>query len=228
MTELTMPNNTARRRYLPAAGRDVFLPFYDVLATLMGADSARSMLINQTELKPNERVLDIGCGTGTFATLIKQLHPGVDVVGLDPDPKALARAQRKARKAGIKLQLDRGFSDALPYQPASFDHVFSTFMFHHLHADQKLPTLREIRRVLKLRGRLHLLDFGGPDEAKGGLLGHLLHSHARLKDNSEETVLSTIRSAGFDGNVIARRSAVFGLAQAVYYEAVSRPTVVAG
>ena len=46
------------------------------------------------------RVLDIGCGTGTLAVLIKRSHPEVEVVGLDPDPKALARAQQKADRAG--------------------------------------------------------------------------------------------------------------------------------
>jgi ubiquinone/menaquinone biosynthesis C-methylase UbiE len=52
----------------------------------------------------------------------------VDVVGLDPDPKALARAKRKAERAGLSIPLDQGFADELPYENASFDRVFSTFM----------------------------------------------------------------------------------------------------
>jgi ubiquinone/menaquinone biosynthesis C-methylase UbiE len=84
------------------------------------------------------------------------------VVGLDPDPKALAIAKRKAQRAGLAIQLDQGFSDGLPYPDASFDRVFSSLMFHHLKAEEKAATLREVRRVLRPGGSLHLLDFGPP------------------------------------------------------------------
>ena len=80
------------RTYLPAAGRDWRLPLYDPFVKLLGGDAARRVLLDQAGLRPGQRVLDVGCGTGTLATLIKQLHPEVEVVGLDPDPKALARA----------------------------------------------------------------------------------------------------------------------------------------
>ena len=82
-------------------------------------------------------MLDIGCGTGSLVVLVKRLFPDVEVVGLDPDEKALARAARKARRVGASIQFDRGFSDALDYPDASFDRVFSSFMFHHLERDEK-------------------------------------------------------------------------------------------
>jgi len=43
------------------------------------------------------------------------LSSNVEVVGLDPDPKALARARRKGQRATLSIQLDQGFSDELPY-----------------------------------------------------------------------------------------------------------------
>src|SRR5215469_6148214 len=89
-----------RRAYLPAAGHDWALPFYDPFVKLLGADAARRTLLQQADLRPGNRVLDIGCGTGTFVELIKRVHPEVSVVGLDPDPKALARAKKKAARAG--------------------------------------------------------------------------------------------------------------------------------
>ena len=88
------------RTYLPAAGHDWSLPLYDPIVKLLGGDAARKALLEQAALRPGQRVLDVGCGTGTLATLIKQLYPDVEVVGLDPDPKALARARRKAARAG--------------------------------------------------------------------------------------------------------------------------------
>src|ERR671923_2521622 len=110
-----------QKTYLPAAGHDWLLPLYDPLVKLLGGAVARRTLLNHALIRSGHRVLDIGCGTGTLVVLIKRLHPDVDVVGLDPDPKALGRARRKAERASVPVQLDRGFSDALPYPDASVD-----------------------------------------------------------------------------------------------------------
>src|SRR6266478_2037249 len=122
------------RSYLPAAGHDWSLPLYDPMVKLLGGDAARAVLLDQAAVRPADRVLDIGCGTGTLAVLIKRRYPAVEVVGLDPDPRALARARRKAQRAALSIQLDRGFADELPYADGSFDRVFSSFMLHHLQA----------------------------------------------------------------------------------------------
>ncbi len=81
----------AERSFVPAAGHDWFLPFYDPIQRLMGGDAAKRQLIEQADLKPGWRVVDVGCGTGDLVLLIKTLYPNADVIGLDPDPKALAR-----------------------------------------------------------------------------------------------------------------------------------------
>jgi ubiquinone/menaquinone biosynthesis C-methylase UbiE len=122
----------SQRAYLPAAGRDLFLPLYDLIAKLLGADRARQTLFDLAPFHPGDRVLDIGCGTGTFATILKQRYPGIEITGLDPDAKALARARRKAEQAKVSVRFDQGFADSLPYPAMSFDLVFSSFMFHHL------------------------------------------------------------------------------------------------
>ncbi|MGH9558934.1 MAG: class I SAM-dependent methyltransferase, partial [Bryobacteraceae bacterium] len=91
------------------------MPLYDPIVKLLGGDKARRALLDQASVQPGQRVLDIGCGTGTFAVLIKSLYSDVEVIGLDPDPKALHRAARKADQAGLPIRFDRGSSDALPY-----------------------------------------------------------------------------------------------------------------
>ncbi len=210
----------SRRTYIPAAGHDRFLPFYDLMTKLMGADQARRALLDRAEIRPGHRVLDVGCGTGSLATLLKHLYPEVDVVGLDPDPKALARARRKAERAAVSLQFDQGFADALEYPAGFFDHVFSSYMFHHLHDDEKEKTLREICRVLKSGGHFHLLDFGGPESAVANPLSRLLHSHFRLKDNSEGRILTLMTETGFtDVKTVGHRAVLFGLARVAYYQA---------
>ena len=86
------------RPYLPAAGRDSLLWLYDPLTRLFGADKVFRSFLEQAELQADHSVLDVGCGTGTLAVLLKRLHPRIAVTGLDPDPRALARAT-KARFA---------------------------------------------------------------------------------------------------------------------------------
>ncbi len=209
-----------RRTYIPAAGRHWLLPLYDVMTKLMGADQARRALLDQAELRPGHRVLDIGCGTGSLVILLKRLFPEIDVIGLDPDPNALARARRKAERAAVSLQFDQGFADALEYPAGTFNHVFSSYMFHHLQDNEKEKTLREIRRVLKSGGCLHLLDFGGPESAVGSPLPRLLHSHHRLKDNSEGRILNLLRQAGFvNVKNAGHRTILLGLVRVAYYNA---------
>src|SRR5262249_10215837 len=132
----------SQREFLPAAGRDFFLPLYDPLVSLMGFDRARQELVSLANVEPGQHILDIGCGTGTLAVMLKRRYSGVHVVGLDPDPKALRRARIKARRATVSVQFDEGFADALLYKDASFDRVFSSFMFHHLAEHERARMLR--------------------------------------------------------------------------------------
>lgn len=186
----------AERPFLPAAGHDWLLPIYDPLTKLLKVDSARKALLDHAALQPHQRVLDVGCGTGSLAVLIKQRHPTVDVVALDPDPRALARAHRKARRAEVSITFDQGFAGALGYPDATFDRVFSSMMFHHLDPRERPEMLREIRRVLRPGGRLEFLDFAGPNSGGHGALGRLMHSNERLSDNDEGRILGLMSAAG--------------------------------
>jgi ubiquinone/menaquinone biosynthesis C-methylase UbiE len=219
MTTRTEAIPERRRSFLPAAGHDWFLPLYDPFVKLLGGDRARRVLLDQAAIRPSHHVLDLGCGTGTFVVLVKRLHPNVEVAGLDPDPKALARATRKAERKAVSIRFDQGFSDRLPYPDASFDRVFSSFVFHHLPSEEKEPTLREVRRVLKPGGSLHMLDFGGPENAHG-YVTRLIHSARRLQDNSEGRVLDLMKRAGF-AQVKSRGHRAMLLGRIAYYTAVA-------
>jgi ubiquinone/menaquinone biosynthesis C-methylase UbiE len=179
-----------QRTYIPAAGYDWLLPLYDVLGRLIGTEAAHRQLVDQADIEPGHHVLDIGCGTGNLTLLVKRLHPRAEVAGLDPDPKALARARKKAEERGFAVRFDRGFSDELPYAEASFDRVFSAFMLHHLALDAKEKTLREARRVLRSGGALYALDFRGTH----GIIAHLFH-HAHLAD--QHRIPALMQDAGF-------------------------------
>jgi len=210
----------SQREFNPAAGRDVFLPLYDPIVSLMGFDSARRGLISCANIEPGHRVLDIGCGTGTLLVKLKRQYGVAQVVGLDPDPKALRRARIKAARAAISVQLDQGFANELPYKRESFDCVFSSFMFHHLNKQERENMLREILRILKPGGSFHFVDFI-VDDASNGFFDRLFRSHAQMKDNSDERIRDLMSHAGFRNPVkVKEGNMLFGLLRTAYYQAV--------
>src|SRR5262249_43301212 len=110
-----MEPTRSQRRYLPAASHDFFLPAYDPIMRLLRFSRDLDRLIAQASLQPSHQVLDVGCGTGTLAVLIKRRFPSIEVTGIDPDPKALARASQKVARAGVTITFRQAFGDELPF-----------------------------------------------------------------------------------------------------------------
>ncbi|HET7287722.1 MAG TPA: class I SAM-dependent methyltransferase [Pyrinomonadaceae bacterium] len=197
----------------------MFLPVYDPLVNLMGFDRARQDLVSAAKIEPGHHILDIGCGTGTLVVKLKRQHPSAEVVGIDPDPKALRRARIKASRAAVSVQLDSGFADELPYKEASFDHAFSSFMFHHLEEQEREHMLREVLRVLKAGGSFHLLDFV-VDDASHGFFDRLFQAHARMKDNTNATILELMSRVGLTNAAkVKDGTMLFGLLRTAHYQA---------
>lgn len=210
---------SSERDFFPAAGHDLFLPVYDPLVNLMGFDRARQELISAANIEPGHHILDIGCGTGTLVVQLKRQYPSAQVVGIDPDPKALRRARIKAARAAVSVQFDAGFADELPYKEESFDHVLSSFMFHHLEEGERENMLREVLRVLKSGGSFHLLDFV-VDNASHGFFARLFQAHARMKDNLDATILELMSRVGLTNAVkVKEGSMLFGLLRTACYQA---------
>lgn len=91
-----MDHIQTEKKYIPALRYDWLTPFYDPLLQFMFREKTfKRQLIRQADLRPGQRVLDLGCGTATLTILIKQMHPDAEVVGLDGDEKALAMARGK-------------------------------------------------------------------------------------------------------------------------------------
>jgi ubiquinone/menaquinone biosynthesis C-methylase UbiE len=168
-------------------------------------------LIRQAQIKAGHRVLDLGCGTGTLTILIKHTHPQSDVVGLDGDPKILAIARAKAAKVGVEISLDHGMAFQMPYPDRSFDRVLSSLVLHHLTTENKQRTLREVFRVLRSSGELHVVDFGKPDTAWARLISRTMMRFEQAADNLKGVLPGMFSQAGFDGVAeTARYATVFG------------------
>jgi ubiquinone/menaquinone biosynthesis C-methylase UbiE len=174
----------ANEEYIPALSYRFLTPFYDFIQKYIVRDVRyKSMLIEQANIQPGQRVLDLGCGTGTLAIMAKQAQPLAEVSGLDADPDMLKVAKYKSAQLHVPVTFDVGFTNKLPYPDASFDRVLSSIMIHHLKTPDKWQTGKEVHRVLKPGGQLHIIDFGKPYTWYGKILGPFLHKFEEANDN---------------------------------------------
>lgn len=150
----------------------------------------RGKTLDLADLKPGESVLDIGCGTGTLAIAAKQrVGPTGRVYGVDASREMLARATRKATKAGAEVVFQTGLVERLPFPDGQFEAVLSTVMLHHLGRKARQQCADEVRRVLKPGGRVLAVDFVKPEQGKKGLLDHF-HHHGYIDPHDLSALLT--------------------------------------
>jgi ubiquinone/menaquinone biosynthesis C-methylase UbiE len=196
--------------YLPAAQRDALLPAYDLMSRALGVAKIHTTLVAEAELADGHRVLEIGSGTGNLTIRAKRSHPGADLIGVDPDPLASARAQRKLHgRNGIRF--DHGYAQKLPYYDGEFDRVLSSLMLHHLDSDAKSAAAAEVFRVLRPGGRLHLVDVDADVTEQDGRLARFFARGRHAAAHFGEPIPELLGAAGFDCTELStRRHPVIG------------------
>ena len=170
--------------FTPALGFHVLTPLYDrVVALTTRERTFKRALLDQAAIEHGHQVLDVGCGSGTLVIAAQRRQPGAQLSALDADRAVLAIAARKARHAGAEIVFDLGRSSALPYADERFDRVVSSLFFHHLSWGDKLLTAREMHRVLRPGGELHVADWG----RAGGLFSRTAFLAVQLLDGFDTT-----------------------------------------
>jgi SAM-dependent methyltransferase len=94
-----------------------------------------------------DRVLDIGCGTGTLA--VKAAQKGARVTGLDLSPAMLRLAEEKARAAGVEVHFKRGYAQSPPLDGEPFDAITATFALSEMSPDEAEMVVADMAARLK-------------------------------------------------------------------------------
>lgn len=147
------------RAFTPAAGRFTPMQFYDSGVAILTREAVwRRQILQLLRPRYGDTILDVGCGTGSLALLIKRAAPGAHVVGLDPDPEALSIARRKADAAGIEIEWRQGFArDAADC--GAFDKVVSSLVFHQVPVEEKKAGMEAMFAAAKAGGTICIADY---------------------------------------------------------------------
>lgn len=161
-------------------------------------------------VRPDERVLDVGCGTGAFAARLVARHPMQHVVGVDVSEGMLAEARRKLGHAPGAAFV-RAAADALPFDAAAFDIVVSASALHYF--PDPARALAEMHRVLRPGGRVVVLDWSRDFWWMALLDGALrLFDPAHGRTLSAGEVRALLVKAGFAAPAVERvRRSTWGL-----------------
>jgi ubiquinone/menaquinone biosynthesis C-methylase UbiE len=211
---MQLMNNKADN-YIPALSHDWLTPLYDsLIGWTMPEYAFKLRLIGQARIKSNQLVLDLGCGTGTLTRLIKRNYPDAMVIGIDGDERILGIAKRKANESQSRVTFQQAMAFQLPYVDASFHRALSSLVFHHLTRENKLRALKEMHRVLRVGGELHIADFGKPHNVLlrlASLPWRVFDSNKTTAENVNGLMPELIRVAGFvEVHESARYMTLFG------------------
>lgn len=147
-------------QYIPALGYSGLTPIYDLVLRIATRERAwRRRLLEQLRPLNGEAILDVGCGTGTFAILCKRQAPRARVVGLDPDRQVLAIAAEKARRAGLEVEWVHGYAHDAARYDGQFDKAVSSLLFHQVHSEDKRIGIEAMFSAVRFGGEIHIADY---------------------------------------------------------------------
>ncbi|MGW2216214.1 class I SAM-dependent methyltransferase [Nonomuraea sp. NPDC001684] len=136
----------SQQTFTPALGRLKFTRLYDPVVALTRERMWRSLVAMHVAPRPDDTIVDVGCGTGSQAMLLHRLEPRARIIGVDPDPETLAQARRKSRASGTAPEWRLGMGDALTglLGPGSADTAVSSLVLHQCPLPMKRAILASI------------------------------------------------------------------------------------
>lgn len=208
---------------VPTRGRtlDHAAALYDFIEPIFMA--GRQAEYNRTicallDIKPSDRVLDLGCGTGVLTRCISlqlSAQEGGSAVGIDAAAKMVAVARKKRASATCRFQT--AAAEELPFENESFDAVVSSLFFHHIDRELKARACAEAFRVLKPAGRLVVADMHTPTTLFGRIISYAarwLLLQPEISENIRGVLPLAMQQVGFPAPAL---HAVYGGYIAVFF-----------
>ena len=161
----------------------------------------RELSLTHMAIQPDDRILDIGCGTGSLTLLAARLlGPEGSIIGIDAAPKMITIACRKASQQGSAARFRAAVAESLPFTDGEFSLVVNSMFCHHVDLALKRAAFGEMFRVLAPGGRLLTADIDRPTTPLGwltGWIGRWLLLQPELADNLRGLLPGLMRQAGF-------------------------------
>ena len=121
------------------------------------ADALVDLLHSDTAYPNGSTVLEAGCGVGAQTVTLARRSPGARIVSVDIAADSLAAARAKVEAAGLSnVSFQQADIFALPFEPASFDHVFVCFVLEHL--SRPLEALERLKPLVKPGGTVTVIE----------------------------------------------------------------------
>lgn len=173
----------------------------------------REKTMDYMDVAPADRVLDVGCGTGSLTVLVaRRLQPPGEAVGIDAAPRMIRIAREKAVREGVPASFRVMVAERLDFPDGHFDVVVNSMFCHHVDRELKQRAFAEMFRVLRPGGTLVTADIDRPTTAMGWLTGwggRWLLLQPELEDNLRGMLPALMAEAGFRS--LEQRDHLFGL-----------------
>jgi len=140
----------------------------DIASLHPGGRKATKTLLDSLEVVADDKLLDVGCGTGRDLVELVQ-DKRCRAVGIDRSEKMVRMAQKRVKKQNMqdRITILKGDIQNLPFTNSCFDIVYSQSVL--LQVD-KIRAIEELARVLKTGGRYGSLEFAWSDESDKSLM----------------------------------------------------------
>lgn len=178
---------------------------YDAFFIVMMRDASwQAPLLAAVAPEANSRILNFGLGSVSTAKILATRFPEAKIIGADPNPKAVEKARRIIARDNIAnlTVIEVPHRGRLPFNAGSFDKAVLMLALYDHPPDEKLGIAKEMLRLLRRGGTLHVADFDRP--ATRGEMGILsltdyISGRAAAEPHMNGSWTTFLANAGFVG-----------------------------